>query len=251
MSRVAASVRGVGGTGDLMRPPSSRSLHRLGEGLWHWERRHPEWHPGAFGAVVGSYLVQAGDVSLLIDPLVDSDADPVLAEIDELVGARVRILISIPYHARSAESLQRRYRDRDALILGHRLVAKRLSDAAGFRPCAGGEDIDGVARVHRIGRPVRAELPIEIPSQRALVFGDAIVESGGALRLWEDLVESENRRRWYEERFLPTLRVLADLGVERVLVTHGRPVLSDGAAALTRALDRGPWRPSACADEQR
>lgn len=224
---------------------TERGLHCLGEGLWHWERRHPEWHPGAFGAVVGSYLVQAGDVSLLIDPLVDSDADLALAEIDELVGECVRILVSIPYHARSAESLQRRYRDRDALILGHRLVSKRLSDAAGFRPLSGGEDIDGVARIHRIGRPVRAELPIEIPSHRALVFGDAIVESGGALRLWEDPVESANRRRWYEERFLPTLRVLADLGAERVLVTHGRPVLSEGAAALTRALDRGPWGPSA------
>jgi len=228
-----------------------RCLHRIDEGLWHWERRHPEWHPGAFGAVVGSYLVQAGDISLLIDPLVDSDADPVLAEIDGLVGARVRILISIPYHARSAESLQRRYRDRGALILGHRLVSKRLSDAVGFQPLSGGEDIDGVARIHRIGKPVRAELPIEIPSHRALVFGDAIVESGGALRLWDDPVESENRRRWYEERFLPTLRVLANLDVEQVLVTHGRPVLTDGAAALTRALDRGPWRPSARNDEQR
>lgn len=222
-----------------------RSLQRIGAGLWHWERRHPEWHPGAFGAVVGCYLVQVGDVTLLIDPLVDGDADPALAELDELMGDSVRILISIPYHTRSAESLWRRYRDRDALIIGHLLVAKRLSDTTGFRSPPDDGDIDGVARFHRIGRPVRAELPIEIPSQRALVFGDAVVEWGGALHLWEDPVETDNRRRWYEERFLPTLRDLACLDVERVLVTHGRPVVSDGVAVLSGALDRGPWRPSA------
>lgn len=237
-------MRGVDGREHVV-SALPRSLQRIGVGLWHWERRHPEWHPGVFGAVVGSYMVQVGDVTLLIDPLVHDDSDPVLSELDELVGDPVRILISIPYHTRSAESLCRRYREWDALILGHRLVAKRLSDTTGFRSLEGGDDIDGVARVHRIGRPVRAELPIEIPSHRALVFGDAVVEWGGALRLWEDPVESDNRRRWYEERFLPTLRDLARLDVERVLVTHGRPVLTDGAAALSQALDRGPWRPSA------
>lgn len=223
---------------------SSGGLHRIHDDIWHWERRHPEWHPGAFGAVVGSYLVRAGGVTLLLDPLLDDESDPVLSELDRLVGDPVRILVSIPYHARSSEFLQRRYRDRGALILGHALVAKRLSDVSGFQPLEGGEDVEGVARVHRIGRPVRAEMPVEIPSLRALVFGDAIVEWRGQLRLWEDPVESDSRRRWYEERFLPTLRDLTRLDVERVLVTHGHPVLSGGAAALERALEGGPWRPS-------
>lgn len=218
-------------------------LERIGKDLWHWRRRHPEWHPGEFGAVVGSYLVNTGGVSLLVDPLVEGESDPVVPGLDGVVAESVRILVSIPYHARSAELLWRRYRDRGARILGHPLVAKRLSDTSGFAALAGGEDIDGVARVHRIGRPVRAELPIEIPSHRALVFGDAIVEHGGELRLWEQPVSSDNRRRWYDERFLPTLRALERLDVERVLVTHGRPVLRAGAGALRRALDRGPWQP--------
>lgn len=219
-------------------------LHRLDEYLWHWERRHPEWHPGEFGSVVSSYLLRVGGVTLLVDPLVDGNDDPLLAELDRLAIGVVRILISIPYHARSAELLWGRYRKRDARILGHPLVAKRLVDTAGFQPLAGGEDIEGVARVHRIGRPVRAEMPIEIPSRRALVFGDVIVESQGELHLWEDPVESDSRRRWYEERFLPTLGALARLDVERVLVTHGRPVLNGGGAALQDALARGPWQPS-------
>ncbi|MHB1343326.1 MAG: MBL fold metallo-hydrolase [Thermoleophilia bacterium] len=219
------------------------NLRRLDEQLWHWERRHPEWHPGEFGAVVGSYLANVGGVTLLIDPLLDGADDPLLSELDALATGAVRILISIPYHARSAEFLWRRYGDRDARILGHPLTAKRFTDSSGFQPLAGGEDIDGVARVHRIGRPVRAEMPIEIPAHRALVFGDAIAEWGGELHLWEDPVESDSRHRWYEERFLPTMRQLARLDVDRVLVTHGRPVLSGGATALERALDRGPWQP--------
>jgi glyoxylase-like metal-dependent hydrolase (beta-lactamase superfamily II) len=223
--------------------PAPAGLHMVDEGLWHWERRHPEWHPDDFGAVVGSYLVHTRGVSLLIDPLVDGEDDPVACELDALAQDPVRILISIPYHARSAEFFWRRYADRGALIMGHPLVAKRLSDLSGFRPLSGGEDIEGVARVHRIGRPVRAEMPIEIPSLKALVFGDAIVQYEGALHLWDDPIGSDNRRKWYEERFLPTMRALERLDVERILVTHGRPVLSGGAVALKEALDRGPWPP--------
>lgn len=45
----------------------------------------------------------------------------------------------------------------------------------------------------------------------------------------------------YESRLVPTLEPLLDLGCERVLVTHGPPVLADGAAALREALAAGPW----------
>jgi hypothetical protein len=223
--------------------PARAGLHMIEEGLWHWERRHPEWHPGDFGAVVGCYLVVTGGVDLLIDPLVDGDDDPVIDDLDALMRGPVRILISIPYHTRSAELLQRRFADRGALILGHPLVQKRLTDLSGFRPLSGDDDIDGVARTHRIGKPVRAEMPIEIPALNALVFGDAIVEYEGRLHLWDDPIDSDNRRKWYEERVLPTMRALQALDSERILVTHGRPVLRGGSAALKAALDRGPWPP--------
>lgn len=54
--------------------------------------------------------------------------------------------------------------------------------------------------------------------------------------------EIERRRTWYEERFLPTLDALTRLDVERVLVTHGQPVvLRDRARALAASLARPPW----------
>ncbi len=47
-----------------------------------------------------------------------------------------------------------------------------------------------------------------------------------------------------EQRFLPTLDALTRLDVERVLVTHGEPVLRDGARELAASLTRPPWRRS-------
>ena len=221
-------------------------LHALGERLWRWERRHPEWHPGAWGARVACYAVETPETLLLVDPLVDGEDDPVLRAFDDLTtgahGPRgVRIVITIPYHVRSAELLWRRYAAHDASIHGHALVARRLTDPSGFRPLVGGDTIDGVARAHALGSPVRAELPLEIPSQRALVFGDAVIEVDGELRVWTMPPTTERRRHWYHERFLPTLARLAELDLDRVLVTHGQAVLAGGRAALLGALAREPW----------
>ena len=49
------------------------------------------------------------------------------------------------------------------------------------------------------------------------------------------------RTRWYRERFVPTLEPLRSIDLERILVTHGEPVLRDGSAALERALHAPPW----------
>ncbi len=57
----------------------------------------------------------------------------------------------------------------------------------------------------------------------------------GELRAWPRQRESERRRAWYEQRFLPTLDALTRRDVERVLVTHGEPVLQNGAASWRRA----------------
>jgi glyoxylase-like metal-dependent hydrolase (beta-lactamase superfamily II) len=174
---------------------------------------------------------------------VDGDDDPALGALDELVRGRVRILVTLPFHTRSAEPLWRRYRRAKARIYGHPSVATRLGDVSGFEAVAGGDDVDGVARFHPIGSPPRSEQAIEIPARRALVFGDALVETGaGELRVWDAPLDSERRRRWWHERYLPTLERLAALEVEHVLVTHGRPAVGGGPAALRRALDRDPWQ---------
>jgi hypothetical protein len=214
----------------------------IAAGIWCWQRRPRGLRPGEFGTRT-SYALTVNGETLLVDPLVEGGDDPALGVLDDLAGDRVRILISKPFHTRSAELLWRRYRRASARIYGHSEVATRLGDASGFEAVTGGTDVGGVARFHPIGSPPRSEQPIEISAHRALVFGDAVVETGGGeLRVWDDPLDSERRRRWWRERYLPTLEPLAALDIEHVLVTHGQAILSDGAAALRHALEREPWQ---------
>ena len=153
---------------------------------------------------------------------------------------RVRILVTTPFHVRGSGLLWRRWRERhEVTIFGHEHCATRLDDRSAFRPLRGGETLEGGVRAHAIGRPRRAEIPFELPSHRALAFGDTVLEVGGELRVWRR--HRDLRQDWYEQRFRPTLEPLTQLDVERVLVTHGEPVLRDGARELTASLDRPPW----------
>ena len=204
-------------------------MDELADGLWRWTARHGEWHPGEWGSQVASFALDAGDVLLLVDPLVTDDGF-----LDPLVSGPVAILITIPYHTRSAEPLSERY---GAKIYGHPAVAKRLRKAR-VEPIDG--ELPGGARAFTI--PRRFETPIHLPSHEALAFGDAIVTTPeDELRLWHGEPVDEKRERWYRERFVPTLEPMRSLDLERVLVTHGEPVLRDGSAALEAALQAPPW----------
>jgi glyoxylase-like metal-dependent hydrolase (beta-lactamase superfamily II) len=209
-------------------------VDELTEGLWRWTARHPEWHPGQWGSEVACFAVDAGDVMLLIDPLVDEPG-----RLDGIVDGRpAAILITIPYHVRSAEALSERY---DATIHGHPAVADRLESRERFRAIDG--ELPGGARAYPIGKPRRYEMPIHLPSHKALATGDALVTTPqGDLRLWHwrDRLDAD-RIRWYRERFNPTLQPLLALDLERILVTHGPPFLNYGSAALQVAVDAEPW----------
>jgi hypothetical protein len=215
---------------------------RLAKDLWRWTARHPEWHPGDFGAEVASFAVRAGDDALLIDPLLPPEPQPVLDLVEEVLGARLSILITIPYHVRSAEELRRRFRkEAETRIHGHPAVAKRLRTKAGFEPIDPGTPLPAGVSAYAIGKPRRFETPLLIPSQRALVFGDAVAETGGRLRVWAMERVDGKVERFYRERFNPTLEALLELDFDRVLVTHGRPVMKDGKKALRSALRSKPW----------
>ena len=74
---------------------------------------------------------------------------------------------------------------------------------------------------------------------RALVVGDLLVGKGGEVEIelpveWFPKAEQD----WAREQLKPSLRErLAGLPIELVLVSHGDPVLENGAAALRRALE--------------
>ena len=214
-------------------------LEELAPGLWRFTVTRKGIPP-----TMTAYALRDGEDTILVDPLVAGETEPLLAALDEIVRGRVRILVTTPFHVRGSGLLWRRWRDRhDVTIFGHEHCATRLDDRSAFRPLRGGEMLDGGVRAHPIGQPRRAEIPFELPSHRALAFGDTVLEIDGELRVWPRHRNLE--RPWYEQRFRPTLEPLAQLDIERVLVTHGEPVLRDGARALAASLARPPWRRSA------
>jgi len=218
------------------------SPEQIADGVWRWTARHPEWHPGDFGSEVASFALSAGPETLLIDPLLPPETDGVLDLIAEQLGERLEILITIPYHVRSSEQIRDRFRaEAEITTWGHPACRKRLGDPAGFHAFEPGDALPAGVTAHRIGKPRRFETPLHLPSHRALVFGDAVAEVGGALRVWSENSVDEEVKRFYRERFNPTLEPLLELDFDRVLVTHGQPILEDGRAALASALRAPPW----------
>jgi glyoxylase-like metal-dependent hydrolase (beta-lactamase superfamily II) len=190
-------------------------VQELAPGLWRWTGLHPEWTPDDGGPngweqEVGCVYVEAGDRVVLIDPLVPpEDPDRFWEALDrDVEGKRVRILLTCDWHGRSAKEIEQRY---DAEI--------------------GGE-------------PPRGLVPIEvppiderlwwIPEHGALVAGDVLLgDEDAGVRLCPD--------SWFQGRSDPAairgiLGVLLDLPVERLLVSHGEPVLKNTREALARAL---------------
>jgi glyoxylase-like metal-dependent hydrolase (beta-lactamase superfamily II) len=78
------------------------------------------------------------------------------------------------------------------------------------------------------------EVVLWLPAHRALVPGDTLLGDGrGGVRMCPEswLPEGKGHRELAD-----ALRPLLDLPVQRVLVSHGEPVLKGGRAALGRAL---------------
>jgi hypothetical protein len=223
-------------------------MDELAPGILRWTAPHPEWRPKS--EEVESYALVAGEALLLVDPLLPDGTDerhsPLLAALELLVAAaaRVEILITVPYHTRSAEALYERYApERPTRIWGHALVRRRLRPetplevvpmgAAGTAAPIGG----GAVEAYTIGRPRRSEHPMYVPELRAVVFGDAVVGAQGGVRFW---YLSSTDAAWYRDVFAPTLAPLAEQPLEHVLVTHGPPVIGDGQRQLALCLAEPP-----------
>ena len=183
------------------------------------------------------------DQLVLIDLLLPPDPAPVYELIEKHLGSRLPILITIPYHVRSAQELRDRYRkESEVTIWGHAAVAKRLRTRSAFVGNRARAAVTGRhCRLGTIGKPRRQETPLLLPSHGALVFGDAVAETGGRLRVWSDRRVDEKVERFYRERFNPHPEAAARA---RLRPRSGDPRAAGdegGARALVSALRSKPW----------
>jgi hypothetical protein len=201
---------------------------------------HPGWQPGGgWEREVAAYVVETGEATLLLDPLVPpSGEDRFWDWLDALVehaGVEVAVLLSRAGHFRSSQEIHDRY---GALVYGNGRARERLDPVRDYRSVASGDLLPGDARALPC-RFVYDETPLYLPSHSAVAVGDLILAVGGELRVWW-VAESDEDIREYHEEHVPGMRAWLELPIEHILVSHGEYV-SGGGDALTAAFGRPPW----------
>jgi glyoxylase-like metal-dependent hydrolase (beta-lactamase superfamily II) len=207
-------------------------VERIADGLWRWSTHYGEWQDE-----VGCVYVESGDAVVLIDPLVPeeaAEAERFCRALDrdvERAGVPVHVLVTVFWHARSSAEIVLRYTGRLHAASRARAAIERRTHAVTdvFRP---GDALPGGVEVLASGRAT--EVVLWIPAHGALVPGDVLLGDGdGGLRLCP---ESWLPAGVGHAELRTALAPLLDLPVERVLVSHGAPVLQNGHAALGNAL---------------
>jgi glyoxylase-like metal-dependent hydrolase (beta-lactamase superfamily II) len=200
-------------------------VKELRPGLWRWTGEHPEWdHAESWGPEVGSVYAELEDAVVVVDPLVPADdEDPFWAALDRDVKRSdlpLHVLLTVHWHERSVAAVLDRYH------------------ATLWRPEEKGELPAGVhAEVVKGSDWMEALFFLE--PHRALVTGDLLIGREGGIEMPVEWFPKDERE-WAENELKPDLRRrLAALPIELVLVSHGEPVLENGAAALDHALTRG------------
>lgn len=189
-------------------------VRQLGDGLWRWTAPHPNaanW-PSSGPPVppeVGCVYYEAPDAVVLVDPLVPTGEEAAfLAYLDrdiERLGLPVSILLTAAWHGRSASILRERYH-----------ATNQVPETVERYPLEGARE---------------EQLAYFIRPHRALVVAEIFVGDGhGGLAL------SPSPALEDRDALDRSLRAIAELPVELVLVSHGEPVLEDGHRAIQLAL---------------
>jgi hypothetical protein len=187
-------------------------------GLRRWTALHEEWREE-----VASVAVETDDGLVLIDP------------IDPPRGVRRpdHILLTVFWHSRSAGGL-------DApRIWASKRGARRLRNRGVevTDTIENGAALPGDLAAFATAR--ESEFVFWLPRQKAVVVGDVLLGAGAKPRATSDSLRL-CPERWLgkssHDELRRSLRPLLELPVERVLVSHGEPVLGAAKRALRDVL---------------
>jgi glyoxylase-like metal-dependent hydrolase (beta-lactamase superfamily II) len=179
-----------------------------------WLAPHPSWEPTEDwdeNVPVVRYETEAEVV--LIDPFLPPDGsfDP--------HGKPVRILLTQAAHYRGTADFVDRYRA-SVWAPPHATWRRRPS------PVTTDELPGGVEAIELDGEP--QQVVFFIRDHATLVTGDVLSGTGDKLHVFVDGAD--------RERLLPSLDLLGDLPIDRVIIPHGDPILADGAARIRAAV---------------
>lgn len=193
-------------------------VEELAPGLRRWTTRHEQWKED-----VASLAVDTESGLALIDPL-DPPAE---------LGRAEHVLLTVFFHLRSTKEVGAKhvwaphYSFRSAANRGVEVTDVVSPDA----------ELPGGIRAFQT--PRRSEVVYWLPEQRSVVVGDVLLGAGAKPKATDDPLRL-CPERWLSgpshDDLRESLAPLLELPVERVLVAHGEPVLSDGLRELERVL---------------
>lgn len=184
-----------------------------------------DWQP-----VVTSTFVESEGERLVLDPLAPSlDSIGLWERLDP--NPPTAAVVLMPDHVRDVDMFARRY---GARPYGPMFFFPDDVPNSELEPVVPDSVLPGGLVALYDGRG-RLETPIWIPGQRVIVFGDALTERGGELRVWDC-------RTGHEKRELPALRAMLELPFERVVISHCDSEPVHPRKEFERALERPPWK---------
>lgn len=199
-------------------------------GLWIWRARHPFWtREDDWPQVVTSTYVESGGERIVIDPLAPSlDCIGLWEKLDPKPPTMA--VVTMPDHVRDIDMFTRRYGTKSfgpMFFFPDQVPNTQLIPVIAENKLPGGI-------VPLYDARGRAETPIFLPEHRTIVFGDALTERNGELRVWDS--------PWHERRELPALNLMLELPFEKVIVSHCDENAVHSRSDFERALTLSPFR---------
>jgi hypothetical protein len=203
------------------------NVTEIDPGLYYWTAAHPDWNGSPdWPKDVGCVFYEGPDTAVVIDPLVPDgkEGEEFWSTLDGWSERRrpaVEVLLTAPWHRRSAAAVASRY---GAAVWAHEAGHERLPFPARSGPLPAGVEVfvpDGISE---------GQVAFFLPRPHALVVAEFFVGVNGGLKVLPSPAERD------PGRFMDSLRPLLDLPIDHVLVAHGEPVLHDGRRRIAEAL---------------
>jgi glyoxylase-like metal-dependent hydrolase (beta-lactamase superfamily II) len=190
--------------------------------LWWWTSLHPDWTPedleGGEGweQIVSSYALATDDTFVLFDPLVE-DWDSLDRQVEE--HGPPAILITLFWHARSAQQLLDRYDGTS--VWAYEPAAEWIGERTRYTTKFNADD-SLPAGIEAIPMPRVAEVAFWLPQHNSVVVGDTILRHGDRATLFPATWVAR-RKQEIIDAAKQSVRELMERSPDRLLLTHGGP----------------------------